>query len=321
MRNYPLIVRKRRVWAGWGVSLVTHALTILVLACWIVPQLDRTASSAIDSRWDELTVVEPVIADFPVEEQTDHPDAGGSGLELDFLLASAWMDRASSLPVVDPVTPDVSVAAATPVREQPTQSRRNVVASADQLAAEGTGAGTGAGVGNGVADGFFGMPFELGQRIVFVVDNSRSMNHPHDSPAKTRYRRLKEELVRCILEMKSHQSFYVVFFSNVTTPMPARGLQPATDAVRRPLLYWIARLPAGGAPTDPLEALELGLELRPDVLCFLTDGEFPPGVRRKMESITQNRTAIHTFAFGSAEAEVTLRSLAERNSGEYRFVP
>lgn len=319
MPHQPLVVRKGRVWAGWGVSFVTHALTMLAFACWIVPQLDRVTPKAIDSRWETRTVVDPLIPEFPPEELAEQPDSGGWGRSDEFALATAWLETVASLPVVDPATPVTSEVSAAPATERPNRPRRNVVASADAVQSQGTG--TGAGVGSGAADGFFGMPFELGQRIVFVVDNSRSMNHPHDSPAKTRYRRLKEELVRCILEMKSHQSFYVVFFSNVTTPMPARGLQPATDAVRRPLLYWIARLPAGGAPTDPIEALELGLELRPDVLCFLTDGEFPPGVKRKMAAISQTRTAIHTFAFGDPEAEETLRSLAERNSGEYRFVP
>ncbi|OYW14289.1 MAG: hypothetical protein B7Z55_15910, partial [Planctomycetales bacterium 12-60-4] len=138
---------------------------------------------------------------------------------------------------------------------------------------------------------------------------------------KTRFRRLKMELVKCILEMREDQSFFVVFFSDVVTPMPAAGPITSIPGPRDPYLRWIAEMNAIGAPTDPIPALGLALRLRPDVICFLTDGEFDKGIQRRLRQLQQPNTAIHTFAFGETAAEDILQAVAKNNSGEYRFIP
>ena len=103
--------------------------------------------------------------------------------------------------------------------------------------------------------------------------------------------------------------------------MPARTMQPATPEAKDHYLRWVAQVEAGGGPTDPREAMRIGLNLQPDALFFLTDGEFAKGYRLKLRSIRQTRTAIHTFAFGETLAEETLRDIAQKNGGEYTFVP
>lgn len=185
--------------------------------------------------------------------------------------------------------------------------------------AEGKPEGRGTSLGS--APGFFGIKPPSEGRVVFVVDGSRSMNHPHESELKTRFRRMKFELLKCISEMHGEQWFYVIFFSNETLPMPAPGLQPARAGVREFYLQWIGQVDSGGSPTDPRQALRLALQLQPDVIFFLTDGEFPPGVKRQLESLRQTRVIIHTFAFGETLGEETLKILAANNRGEYRFVP
>jgi ABC-type Fe3+ transport system substrate-binding protein len=57
------------------------------------------------------------------------------------------------------------------------------------------------------------------------------------------------------------------------------------------------------------------------VICFLTDGEFAGHISRQLKTLRQDRTMIHTFAFGETYGEETLKALAANNRGEYRFVP
>ena len=67
--------------------------------------------------------------------------------------------------------------------------------------------------------------------------------------------------------------------------------------------------------------MELALTLQPDIVYFLTDGEFDQGVNRRLLLIKQDRTAIHTFAFGEQTGEAVLEQIAKNNQGKFTFVP
>jgi hypothetical protein len=293
---------------GGLISLLVHLVAIAVAASWTWPPIPD-AVSTIDAVWSE-----PVDSDQTVdltmldERPTSTPDGGAAGGMIPTSELIDAEDR--KLVVCDPaVTPLVL-------------PRRGTLSTLTELSAPvATSPGTGSGAGEGTGAGFFGLDPERTGSVVFVVDSSRSMNHPHDSPSKTRYRRLKLELIRCIMEMSASQSFYVIFFSSETQPMPATGLQPADPRHREPYLRWIAGMNSGGAPTDPLPALDLALRLRPATICFLTDGEFDQRIQRRLTALQQSTTAIHTFAFGEPAAAELLQTVASRNGGEYRFVP
>lgn len=298
--------------AAWLVSIGIHLLVAIVAARWLLPAPASPPELRLNSRWasedqqqDSQIEWEPFKLP-PTASASGGPAAKNPWQLMESMLpdaemaaSTAWLNRSSVL-------------ASTPASPEPHQT----IAAAATL-----GTGTAAGQGPGDQPGFFGMQPPAGQRVVFVVDNSRSMNHPHDSPAKTRLRRLKIELVKCILEMKPEQQFYVIFFSHETTPMPASGMPTAQPGVRDPYLRWIAQLPSSGGPTNPLPALDIALRMQPDTICFLTDGDFDKRVKRILMSVEQRRTSIHTFAFGEITAEETLKALAEHNQGEYRFVP
>ena len=177
----------------------------------------------------------------------------------------------------------------------------------------------GSGTGTGRGEGFFGSNAK-GMKFVYVVDASSSMNHPHDSEARTRFNRLKIELVKSILSLNGNNDFYIVFFNENPIPMPARSMQPAYPAVRKRYLQWAAKMRANGK-TDPRRALSLALKLNPDVIYFLTDGNFEYKIDRFLRKMAQNHTAIHTFAFGNREAEEALKALAAANGGDYHFIP
>lgn len=319
-RIQPLLVRGCRLppWRGWVVSSAIHLAVLLLLGLWTVAASRPSMSEKLETAWTVAeTPAESVDLSTVVAEDLDiNPDAGGAGTDF---LATAEMDSSvAALSVSDHFadSPMAAAAAVAPAQRRSARRRNSALAKST-----GSGTGAGSGIGPGSGPGFFGLEPPEGRQIVFVVDSSRSMNHPHDSEAKTRFRRLKIELVKCILEMQAEQSFYVVFFSNEVSAMPSRGPQPSIPGVRDPYLRWIAEMNALGAPTDPMPALDLALRLRPDVICFLTDGEFDKGIQRRLRRIQQTETAIHTFAFGEASAEEVLRAVAENNAGEYRFIP
>ncbi|MSR59432.1 MAG: VWA domain-containing protein [Planctomycetaceae bacterium] len=164
----------------------------------------------------------------------------------------------------------------------------------DRLGLSGNESGEGGGSGPELAAGFFGSKGE-GRSFVYVVDMSQSM-------AGARFRRALAELVRSINRLKPTQSFYVYFFNDQTFPLydprPARGLQMATPANKSRASRWInARRPY--STTDPGQALQRALEMQPDVIFLLTDGELdePDRVRDSIRQHNKSSVTIHTIAF------------------------
>ena len=210
-------------------------------------------------------------------------------------------------------------AAATTHDELPSDLSETVD-GAESAGASGTG-GTGQGNGNGHGDpsGFFGTPMN-GQRIIYVVDCSRSMNHPHDSESKTRFRRLKLEIVNSVQSMDPQMEFFIVFFNDQAHPMPAKQMQPALPRHRHRYLNWLTQVRAVGN-TDPRQALGMAVRMQPDVIYFLTDGSFDKAVQADLLKLRVANTAIHTFAFGERDGERTLKLVAKNNKGRYHFIP
>ena len=171
------------------------------------------------------------------------------------------------------------------------------VGSPSQASGSGLGRGQGNGIGVGRGDGksFFGLAAE-GKSIVYVLDCSLSMNHPHDSEAKTRFRKMKLELANSLAHLKPDQEFFIIFFNHEAISMPADRLVPAVPENQQHFLAWVDQAPAFG-DTDPTAALSLALRMRPDVIYFLTDGCFSGPANDIVKSIHQSRTTIHTFVF------------------------
>ncbi len=150
--------------------------------------------------------------------------------------------------------------------------------------------------------------------MVFVVDVSGSMHGK-------RIRRAQTELRQTLEALKPTQKFYIVFFSDGAVPMPASGLLPATRENVALACQWVQAAECGGG-TNPLPALLMALELRPDAIYLMTDGKFPVDV---LAAATQqppgHRTPVSTIAFASKKAERLLQAIASETGGDYRFVP
>ncbi len=170
-----------------------------------------------------------------------------------------------------------------------------VSSSSGASAKTGSGTGDGSSTGGGSGNGFFGNTVD-GRLFVFVLDCSRSMNHPHDSEAKTRFKRLKLELVRSIASMTDSQEFYLVFFSDGPMAMPSSRPVPASLAAKQHYLSWMQTLQADGN-TNPIDAMQLALRFQPDVIYFLTDGSFTHKTQLDLLRLPFGDTQLHTFAF------------------------
>ena len=321
-----------RAWyTALAVSMVVH-VGVIVSAC-ALPATFRSPedrSNTVESRWSpgEIPpapeVFEPVVEISPATANSTGLESGGKGSAPE----AAVLDSSSG----------ISVAQRPPTFRWPAQAnpsaawfdehwRREdlarVVGPVSSGPAKTSGSGNGSGNGTGDGTGSGGRFFEMrtdGRRFVFVVDRSHSMNHPYPGEYKTRLNRVKIEIGRTIAQMNAQAEFFIILFNDQAHPMPYQTFQPAQSAARTKSFQWLASVPADGL-TDPRPALRMALDLRPDVIYFLTDGEFSPVISRDLEKIVQRGTAIHTFSLSNPHAEPTLKAVAEHNGGQYTFVP
>lgn len=162
---------------------------------------------------------------------------------------------------------------------------------------------------------FFGVPAN-GNRFVYVVDCSRSMQG-------SRWQKARAELIRSLHELESDSKFMIVFFSDECQPMPAGELQLATEENVALASEWIrsARL---GWGTKPLASVQLAHLQDPDVIFFLTDGEFADRTAAFLREENSSRgpamVNVHTIAFHSREGIKLLKRIARENSGQFRYV-
>ena len=167
-----------------------------------------------------------------------------------------------------------------------------------------------------------------GNHFVYLVDSSGSMGDAFESA--------RAELLSSIDVLKPDQRFYVVFFD--AEPDFMRLTDPATDEPRsafatpenkQALRRWAMRVSKnrGRAPYEPLK---FALELKPDVIFLLSDGEFPQGIEDllKENNLYENLfgdtgpiSIVHTIGYHSREGETRMRRIAEQNQGQYRHVP
>lgn len=276
-------------------SLLLHLSLLACAAFSMLPASGGSQEAILDSIWADL------------------PDGGETAIEiLAGEAAAPSLDDGGSiggfLPEFRKLEPDVPNPARSSVVSLNLEAASNVdlsrsVGAPVNPAGTGFGRGAGQGSGNGIGNGkqggdgksFFGLAAE-GKTFVYVLDCSLSMNHPHDSEARTRFGRLKLELLNSISQLKPDQSFFIVFFNHEAIPMPADHLVSAVPENLQHYLGWMAQVQARG-DTDPTAALQLALRLRPDVIYFLTDGCFSRDANDIVQAIKQPKTVIHTFAF------------------------
>jgi hypothetical protein len=182
----------------------------------------------------------------------------------------------------------------------------------------------------------FGLRDE-GTRIVYVFDRSESMNSVFTltsgdkSTSVTFLEAAKEELTKSVNELTEGGEFQMVFYNDDVLPFPdpfmgKDGLSRATAETKALAQQFIYQLKAE-RNTNHMAGLYLALELKPDVIYLLTDGEAKDDptsgdLRRLQREARKSKTRINVIHFcHQPRPKSTLVSLAKRTQGQFVSIP
>jgi von Willebrand factor type A domain len=280
---------------GLAISLVLHLFLILFFYLWTFSKPETDLGNSISSLWKVQT-------DFKIENIiiSPSPDINNQTKISEQLEPSLFNLSEKTNDILLPDLKAISHESLTSITGANESGVNNV--------------------GDGSGNPFFGIRTK-GKKFIYVVDCSQSMIHSHSEQYKTRLDRLKFELQESINHLDDESEFFIIFFNHESIPMPAESLQLATKETRKKYLHWANNIEADGL-TDPRRALRLALRLKPEVIYFLTDGSInDTKIKRDLKKIKQNRSVIHTIAFGNKGAEPLLRKIAKHNKGRFYFVP
>lgn len=297
-------------------SLAAHgalltAAAMLSFATFGEPGFSLTAALADETSWDDLPA-EVTLAELEIEsdlaELSDAPSDLAADIELTSLVEPAELANTSTLGEM------LSVSAESLLANVPATP-----GGASQGEGESQPAGGGATSGGEAGKvSFFGAEADA-HRVVFVVDNSGSMQHG-------RMQTTILELSAAIRRLSASQEFYVVFFSDQAYPMffPQSVLEPmaATPDNKRAVAKWLrsVEMCLGGRLLD---AMDIATGLEPDVVFLLTDGDIRS--QRVVERMTAEDAwsfPIHTLGMGARTPQHAqiLQAIAEASGGTARPV-
>ncbi len=161
------------------------------------------------------------------------------------------------------------------------------------------------------------------RRVIYICDATGTM-------LGLKYKLLQKELYKALDILKPIQGFNIIFFkggdsdSDWANPY-ARELVVANPANKQKGRQFIESFQVVGAGTNPLPALRLAFAQKPQLVYFLTDGQFDNVVRyqqvlAEVRSLNADKSVkLNTIAFMSedAQAEKTLADLATENGGRF----
>lgn len=168
---------------------------------------------------------------------------------------------------------------------------------------------------------------DQGSKVVFVIDASGSMTS-HNSMQVA-----KASLVSSLQALDGNQQFLIIFYDDKPSVLHLRDAQKpqlyaATEIHKTLARQKIAGIQPGTG-TQHVPALEMALNLRPDVIFFLTDAQEPPiydGELEALKRLNTQKTRIHSIEFGvgqeisaTANPRNFLRKLSAQNGGTYRY--
>jgi hypothetical protein len=169
-----------------------------------------------------------------------------------------------------------------------------------------------------------------GSTFVYVVDTSSSMSEG------TRMGLAKSQLQASLRLLRPNQKFQVLFYNESITQMklrtrPLQAMYAATEVNVQLGAAEIKRVQPWAGTVHKAPLLR-ALDLQPEVIYFLTDGDNPPlstkGAGSDLDDIrrkNRKRTRIHVIEFGAgpreSRRESWLQLLAHQSGGVYKYVP
>ncbi len=169
--------------------------------------------------------------------------------------------------------------------------------------------------GGAKAPDFFGLgsSAKAAKRVVYVVDRSGSMTDT--------FQHVRAELTRSISSLRRSQKFHVIFF-NAGVPLanPPHKLVSAIKAQKKSFFDFLQTVRPDGS-THPEIAMRQALELKPDMIYFLTDGEFDPSLVGKLDQWNSDRKVqIFTIAYFDPGGAKLLELIAREHQGAFKFI-
>jgi hypothetical protein len=180
----------------------------------------------------------------------------------------------------------------------------------------------GGGEGSGPAASFVGVSGNA-RRIVYICDATGTM-------IGLKYKLLQKQLYKAIDILKPTQGFNVIFFrggdadADWNQPL-AKELIVAKPDNKQKARKFIETFEVVGKGTNPLPALRTAFAQKPQLVYFLTDGQFDnvvsyDQVLAEVRRLNADKSVkINTIAFMSedAKAEEALQTMARENGGKF----
>lgn len=301
---------------AWLLSLMLHFGVVISGALLLRAGALTSAGQGIDpnGRGGEIVLVANSInSDKPYLTEED---AGGSpsGDENATADTDSGVDSRASEETA-PVIPGVGLPKA--VTSSGAATKTSSAAATGAI----TRLGPRAGKGGSAATSVFGAIGE-GQRFVYVFDRSSSMSGPALNAAK-------RELNLSLTHLGDVHQFGIVFYNHNQTMYSNSGgsgarMYFAKKENRILAERFVSSISAQGS-TDHLPALKIALEMRPDVIFFLTDADDPvltAAELQRVKSLNTN-TVINAIQFGygpKQNFDNFLELLSTDSGGMYRYV-
>lgn len=310
-----------------GSSAAFHALVLLLASL-------AALGVALPRESDEPRVLRAEVG--PVDNRAPVGDAGGAPGELGgtnppeaVALAADGRLREGQAPIdpsADALLSDVLPAPTRPEPSEralpgPSTSGIGLLNGPGTGGGGGSGGGSGGGIGRGIGPGteFFGTT-EHASSFAYVIDVSGSMIN-HDA-----LRLAKRELLSSLEQLPPDARFGVVFYNLkprvFLDPSGTPHLMAATSDNKERVRSHLSTIhPDGG--TRPMPALHAALDLKPEVIFFLTDGQDLS--REDVEAIQASAGSVRIQAveFGDGpplSSSDPLQELAHATGGSYRYL-
>jgi hypothetical protein len=164
-----------------------------------------------------------------------------------------------------------------------------------------------------------------GTRFVYVFDRSASMSGYEGRPLAA----AKRELLASLQSLDKIHQFQIIFYNDKPHVMNVNPSQPpqlmyGDDQGKRLAATFVGGVVADGG-TRHMEALLLAIQMRPDVIFFLTDADEPKLTSAELRKIRERSrgTSINAIEFGSGPSSggyTFLQQLAAENNGQHVYV-
>ena len=304
----------RRTVPAWLCSLVLHTLLVLILTVTIkamprgaMQEPDRTTGIVLKHKTDAGEYYEGEADNVEAASQSVNANADANAV------AAALPGKNDS--PLDPANflPNASEGFGPSTGE---------IGGGGNLGLDGAAPGDRNIKGGKARTGVFGLTGE-GYKFVYVFDASASMNSHQGRPLAA----AKRELIGSLQSLGKLHQFQIIFYNEYETIFNPTGVQGrlffATEENKRAAEDFIQKVTAQLA-TKHVPSLMTAVNMGPDVIFFLTDGEEPSLTSLELERIERRnggRSAIHVVLFGSNEpgGDNWLKRLARQNGGQYKF--